>query len=215
MVKRIILILLMVICLMMYLSSPAYALDDIIGAAEKFATEQPGDSNAIDKEGLKNTNEYLFHILFVIGVVLAVAVGMIIGIQFIFGSVQDQAKVKEILIPYLVGVFVVFSAFGIWKIVVGIGNDVAPIGTGTGDGGNGGGSGPTHTYYTENGYWAYCENCGRYLSENENRDRTCLTCGSRSPTLIYKKYFCANCRDELDESEKRDRVCSSCGTHIK
>ena len=214
MVKRIILILLIGICLTMYLSRPSYALDNIISAAEQFATDDGEAEDAIDKGSLQETNKYLFSILFTIAVVLAAAVGMVIGIQFLFGSTQEQAKVKEILVPYVVGVFVVFSAFGIWKIVVSIGNDVAPIGISSGNSEEEQ-TGPVHTYRKESGYWAYCENCHRYLSENENRDRTCLTCGNRSPRLIYNRYYCANCGDELDDTERHDRVCSGCGTHIK
>jgi len=47
---------------------------------------------------------------------------MIIGIQFIIGSVDEKAKIKETLVPYVIGVFIIFSAFGIWKIVMSIGN---------------------------------------------------------------------------------------------
>ena len=47
---------------------------------------------------------------------------MIIGIQFIVGSVDEKAKIKETLVPYVIGVFIIFSAFGIWKIVMSIGN---------------------------------------------------------------------------------------------
>ena len=41
-----------------------------------------------------------------------------LGIQFMVGSVDQKAKVKDSLIPYIVGCFVIFGAFGIWKIVL-------------------------------------------------------------------------------------------------
>ena len=80
----------------------------------------------LDQEKLKSTSETIYNILFAIALVLAVGVGLVIGIQFIFGSVEEQAKVKETLVPYIIGVVIIFSAFTIWKIAVEIGNDVAP-----------------------------------------------------------------------------------------
>ena len=35
-----------------------------------------------------------------------------------WGSVEEQTKAKEALIPYVVGCFVIFGAFGIWKLAV-------------------------------------------------------------------------------------------------
>ena len=34
------------------------------------------------------------------------------------GSVDQKAKVKDSLIQYIVGCIVIFGAFGIWKIVL-------------------------------------------------------------------------------------------------
>ena len=34
------------------------------------------------------------------------------------GSVEQQADVKKLLVPYIAGCVVVFGAFGIWKIAV-------------------------------------------------------------------------------------------------
>ena len=33
-------------------------------------------------------------------------------------TAEDKAKVKEALIPYIVGCIVVFSAFIVWKIII-------------------------------------------------------------------------------------------------
>lgn len=34
------------------------------------------------------------------------------------GSVEQKAKVKDSLLPYIIGCIVIFGAFGIWKIVL-------------------------------------------------------------------------------------------------
>lgn len=106
-------------------STYASTMSDFIQQGDEFLTKK--DSNeVIDVDALEKTSTTIYNILFSIAVVLAVAVGMIIGIQFMLGSVDEKAKIKETLVPYVIGVFVVFAAFGIWKIVVNIGNQVAP-----------------------------------------------------------------------------------------
>ena len=39
------------------------------------------------------------------------------------GSVEEQTKVKESLVPFVIGCIVVFGAFGFWKLFVEIGNN--------------------------------------------------------------------------------------------
>ena len=45
-------------------------------------------------------------------------IGIILGIQFMTGSVEQKAKVKDALVPYIAGCIIIFGAFGIWKLVV-------------------------------------------------------------------------------------------------
>ena len=40
------------------------------------------------------------------------------------GSIEGKAKIKEALVPYIIGCIVVFGAFFIWKTLVNIGNDL-------------------------------------------------------------------------------------------
>lgn len=40
------------------------------------------------------------------------------------GGIEEQAKIKETLIPYIVGCIVIFGAFGIWKLAVSIMTEV-------------------------------------------------------------------------------------------
>ena len=59
-------------------------------------------------------------------------VGTIIGIQFMLASAEDKAKVKEALVPYIIGCVVIFGAFTIWSIAVKLGQDIAPTPAPTG-----------------------------------------------------------------------------------
>ena len=94
---------------------------DIITGADDFIQSGIKDKNpTIDDTDLKNMSDLLYNSLLIIAIVVAVIVGLVIGIQFMTGSVAQKAKIKETLIPYVAGCIVIFGAFGIWKLVVGI-----------------------------------------------------------------------------------------------
>lgn len=123
MLKKCIIIILIILLALTYLSNKTYAMDNIISGGDNFLAAA-GNTSVIDEKELSKTSEYIYNILFTIAVVLAFAIGMVIGIQFIIGGVAEQAKIKETLVPYVIGVFIVFAAFTIWKIAVNIGNSI-------------------------------------------------------------------------------------------
>ena len=87
--------------------------------AEGFVQEGEKElDNAIDIGKLSETSDYIYNILLAIGMIIAVVVGSILGIKFMISSVEEQAKIKELLVPYVAGCVVIFGAFGIWKIAV-------------------------------------------------------------------------------------------------
>ena len=47
------------------------------------------------------------------------------GLQFIFQSAEGKAKISEALVPYIIGCVIVFGAFGIWKLAIDAGNQIA------------------------------------------------------------------------------------------
>ena len=42
------------------------------------------------------------------------------GINFMVQSVEDKAKIKESMIPWVIGIIISFGAFGIWQITINI-----------------------------------------------------------------------------------------------
>lgn len=98
-----------------------YAIDKVMSSGKSFLDSADRDT-PLDEAKLQETSSYIYNILFIAAIVIAFAIGIIIGIQFIIGTVDDKAKVKETLVPYVVGVVVVFGAFGIWKFAMSIGN---------------------------------------------------------------------------------------------
>ena len=97
----------------------ANSLDEIMEGADGFI-EAGQNKTAIDDDQLQSTSNMVFNTLLAIAIVIAVIVGMIIGIQFMVAGVEEKAKIKEALLPYVISCVVVFGAFGIWKLVVNI-----------------------------------------------------------------------------------------------
>lgn len=103
------------------LTGSTHTTDDIISGAEGFI--QTGEANAKDKIGeddLKVLSNTIYNILLVVGIAAAIIVGLIMGIKFMLGSLEEKAEIKTMIIPYIIGCIVVFGAFAIWKIVVDI-----------------------------------------------------------------------------------------------
>lgn len=91
-------------------------IDTVMNGARNFIKE--GSEVPIEEVSLKNTSDLIFTIVLAIAMVTAVIVGMIIGISFMVASIDEKAKIKEALLPYVVGCAVAFGAIGIWKLAI-------------------------------------------------------------------------------------------------
>ena len=99
------------------------SLSDVISGGDSFIDAGKDGSAKIDKGSLQNASSSIYNILLICGVIIAVLIGSIMGIKFMIGSVEEKAEIKAALVPFVIGCIVVFGAFGIWKIVVTIGNN--------------------------------------------------------------------------------------------
>lgn len=117
--KSIIIILLIFIVAISLCSLPSFA-SDITKDAGSFIDAGTGDPSGTNREALTGAIDEIAGMLMGIGVILAVIVAAILGIKFMVSSVDEQAKIKEMIIPYVCGCVVIFGAYGIWQLVVGI-----------------------------------------------------------------------------------------------
>ena len=92
------------------------SLEDMMNDGDDFIASS--DETVIEQEQLQDGISTLYNIFLEVGVAIAVIVGLIIGIKFMIGSVEEKAEIKKLLLPYGIGCLVVFGAFGIWKIVI-------------------------------------------------------------------------------------------------
>lgn len=93
---------------------------DIISQGDKFLEDGKNQDEPIDGKETKEEFDKIYNILLALGIILSVLVGAVLGIKYMFGSIEEQVKVKETLFPYLIGCIVIFSAFVIWRVVVNI-----------------------------------------------------------------------------------------------
>lgn len=91
-------------------------LDKIMKKGDDFLNE--GSKYNLNENLLKDTSNSIYNILLGICMILAVIIGMILGIKYMTAESEDKAAIKETLIPFVVACVIMFSAFTIWKIVI-------------------------------------------------------------------------------------------------
>ena len=98
----------------------AYAgpLQDIMNRAEGFVNNGENGGNVINNDALKEGSNTLYNVLLVIGIAVAFIWGIVLGIQFVTGSLGEKADVKKNLIVHLVGCVIIYGAFGIWRLLL-------------------------------------------------------------------------------------------------
>lgn len=89
-----------------------------------------GERESKSNNAVMNTSSYqgiedLSGLLFGVGIFVTAIVGTIIGIKFMMVSPEEKANLKKDLIPYIVGTVIILGALGIWKLAVGIFEDMA------------------------------------------------------------------------------------------
>ena len=123
MTKKIFLILFIFIVIFSVYPNQSKGTFNFINDAQNFRNVEPPENNAIINETmLKEVSDTIFNIFLIIGTIVAVVVAAILGIMYMTGSVEAQAKVKETLVPFIVGCIAIFGAFGIWRMVIMVGN---------------------------------------------------------------------------------------------
>lgn len=105
-------------------ASSGKSIDDVIEDAKNFIGKAKDDIGTIEETSLQNFSNVFYNIFLTVGTAIAVIAGTIIGIKYMLGSVEEQADVKKMLVPYVVGCIVVFGSFGIWKLVIEIMNNL-------------------------------------------------------------------------------------------
>ena len=119
---------LLILIILFSINTKTLAWSQIISDGKDFVSdgEKSGQAN-IDTGKLQETSGFLYNILLTAGIVVAVIVATALGVQFMIGGAEGQAKVKEMIIPFIAGCIIVFGGFGFWKIAVSIGKKIESV----------------------------------------------------------------------------------------
>ena len=90
----------------------------IVNGAGDFVNSGINQESPINTFALQSGSSILYNVLLTIGIAVALIWGLVLGIKFVTGSLEEKAETKKGLIPYVVGCVIIFGAFGIWRLVV-------------------------------------------------------------------------------------------------
>lgn len=110
-------ILLFVIFLLYTATSYASTLGDTLSGGKDFLAASSGNVVA-DDTALKDVSGGVYNALLMVSFVVAAIIGISLGIKFMTAGVEDKANVKKSLIIFVIGCFVAYGAFAIWKVIV-------------------------------------------------------------------------------------------------
>lgn len=121
MLFKVCLIILLILCNLSVYSTTCMAdgsLDDVMNNGNSFLNAGSESSTMIDQNDLKSLSNFISGVLLTIAIGVTVITGAIMGLNFITQSIEEKAKVKESMIPWVIGIIVSFGAFTIWEVAV-------------------------------------------------------------------------------------------------
>lgn len=109
---RIISTILLTIMLVTSIAGVVFAAPDIDKTIGDIDGAKAGDTTKVTTIGGK-----IINIIQVVGIVVAIAVVLIIGIKYMTGSVEQKAEYKKVMIPYIIGAVLLVAGTAIVKVI--------------------------------------------------------------------------------------------------
>lgn len=109
---RIISAILLTIMLVTSIAGVVFAAPDIDKTIGDIDGAKAGDTTKVTTIGGK-----IINIIQVVGIVVAIAVVLIIGIKYMTGSVEQKAEYKKVMIPYIIGAVLLVAGTSIVKVI--------------------------------------------------------------------------------------------------
>ena len=127
MLKQLLKIFLIIITIFMIFNFLTYSkveaastLDDVLSKGDDFLNAADDTTNTIDEGDLQELSGFISGVLLSIAIGVTILSGVILGIKFVTQSIEDKAKIKESMVPWIIGILVSFGAFTIWEIAVNV-----------------------------------------------------------------------------------------------
>ena len=90
---------------------------DIMGLARSWISTGKANSGNLNKTNWTDFND-LAGMLWGVGVFASLIAGTILGIKYMFSSLEGRASIKKNMMPYIIGTTIILGALTIWKIAV-------------------------------------------------------------------------------------------------
>ena len=98
----------------------ASTLDDVLSKGDDFLNAADDTTNTIDEGDLQELSGFISGVLLSIAIGVTILSGVALGIKFVTQSIEDKAKIKEAMVPWVIGILLSFGAFTIWEIAVNV-----------------------------------------------------------------------------------------------
>lgn len=122
MIKKTMIIILIFFILSLFLSSKVYALDgldSILDAGKSFIDSGKDGTGIIPEEKeLVKLSKSISNVLLTVAIGVTLVSTVVMGINFLIQSVEEKAKIKESMIPWIVGIAISFGSYTIWNITM-------------------------------------------------------------------------------------------------
>ncbi len=98
--------------------SPTEAPRTLLDALKDATQFLKGGKDQSKGDFAKDALDGIFNALYIVGSLLTLIIGGFLGIKFMAASAEEKAKIKESMIPYILGCVIIFGAVGIWRLVI-------------------------------------------------------------------------------------------------
>ena len=98
----------------------ASTLDDVLSKGDDFLNAADDTTNTIDEGDLQELSGFISGVLLSIAIGVTILSGVALGIKFVTQSIEDKAKIKEAMVPWVIGIIISFGAFTIWEITINV-----------------------------------------------------------------------------------------------
>ena len=125
-IKRVLII---IICIIFILSIPRYSqalsFDELWNSGIDFLNASQNSESVVPQESqMQGISQTVSNILLTIAIGVTLISGALMGINIIIQSAEEKAKIKESMVPWMIGIIIAFGAYGIWKITMQIFYDI-------------------------------------------------------------------------------------------
>lgn len=106
----------LITCMCLLCSINTIYASTIMGDAKNFI--KLGENQVSEPIQDKTDINEIIGILWQIGVFAVVIAGVILGMKYMFATLEEKASIKETMQPYIIGAVFILGALSIWKFMI-------------------------------------------------------------------------------------------------